>query len=88
MTDTDETTPAWQQKLCSVFEIARLMGVSKGRVSQYTNAKWFPAHVDKLGVGRIWDYAEVVAAWEAHKASTARHRPPADFAADVKEETS
>lgn len=84
---TDTPINEWQGILCSVYEIVRLTGVSKGRVSQYTNAGWFPAPVDKLGVGRVWNYPEVVAAWEAHKASLVRHRPPADYATDIPKET-
>lgn len=79
-TTADDT--GWQQNLCSVSEIARLMGVSKGRVSQYTAAKWFPKHLDKLDCGRVWWYPDVLSAWTAHKAKMERHRPPTGYAAD------
>lgn len=77
----------WKQKLCGVYEIVQLTGVSKGRVSQYTNARWFPKPLDHLGMGRVWDYKQVVAAWEKHKIGLERHRPPTSFAAEPDRET-
>lgn len=78
--------PNWNKKFCSVYEIAQLMGVTKGRVSQYTNDPWFPKPIDTLRTGRIWSYPQVVAAWTAHKASQTRHRPPADIGTPTPEE--
>lgn len=74
--------PVWQKKLCSVYEIAQLMGVSKGRVSQYADAAWFPKPVDNIQSGRIWSYPEVVKAWTAHRSELERHRPPTGYAED------
>ena len=74
---------------CGVYEIARYFGVSKGRVSQYAEASWFPKPSSTLKMGRVWKSAQVKSAWLKHKTQMERHRPPTGYAADTTpEETS
>lgn len=56
--------------LMSVHEIAELLGVSRQRVDQISRAdKTFPAPVDTLAVGRIWNRADVEQ-WKAVRRPT------------------
>lgn len=54
---------AWQGKLCGLAEAAVILGVSDTRVGQFArdDSDNFPAPVDSLRCGRIWDYDAMVA---------------------------
>lgn len=52
----------WQRKLCGLAEAAHILGVSDTRVGQYSKEDdHFPAELDWLRCGRIWDYDQMVA---------------------------
>lgn len=51
--------------MVAVAEIARMLRLSRQRVTQVTAKPGFPAPIARLGVGKIWAYEDVRAWAEA-----------------------
>jgi hypothetical protein len=52
---------AWQRKLCGLAEAAIILEVSDTRVGQFSrDDENFPAEIDSLRCGRVWDYDQMV----------------------------
>lgn len=52
----------WKGELCGVYEIASYAQVTKAQVTHWNKEDWFPKPLDELRMGRVWNYAVVVAA--------------------------
>ncbi len=62
-------------ELASLFEISRMLGVTKRTVQRYAERPDFPEPIDRLAAGRVWRRADVEA-WAREHLPLPTGRPP------------